>query len=47
MAIAALLIVNGNGTGSDRDLLTVDDTGDGANNTGNLTMTQLTGLGHG
>ena len=41
--IGALLTINGDGTGS--DVLNVDDTGDGAPNTGNLTSTRITGLG--
>ena len=32
---------------TDRDLLTVDDTADTVNNTGELTKTRLTGLGMG
>ena len=41
-SIAAVLTVNGEG-GS--DTLNVDDTGDSLSNTGNLTATELTGLG--
>ena len=41
-AISALLTINGEGG---FDILNLDDTGDGANNTGALTATQITGLG--
>ena len=45
-AISALLSIDG-GTGSERDLVTVDDTADGAANTGVLTASRVTGLGMG
>ena len=45
--IGALLTINGGGTGSERDLITVDDTADTASNTGVLTANRITGLGHG
>ncbi len=45
--IAALLTLDGGGTGGDRDRLTVDDTADLAANTGILTESRLTGLGMG
>jgi Ca2+-binding EF-hand superfamily protein len=44
-SIAALLTVSGNEPSSGSDTLNVDDTGDTSGNTGNLTSTQLTGLG--
>ena len=44
-AIAASLTINGNDpSGSGSDVLNVDDTGEGATNTGTLTTTQITGL---
>jgi len=43
--IAALLTVNGNEPSSGSDIINVDDTGDTSGNTGNLTSTQLYGLG--
>ncbi|HEX5857107.1 MAG TPA: hypothetical protein VFY91_03265, partial [Microbacterium sp.] len=44
---AALVIDGGNGPGAatGTDLLSIDDTGDGAANTGELTSTTITGLG--
>ena len=45
--IGALLTINGGGTGSERDLITVDDTADTASNTGVLTANRITGLGMG
>jgi Ca2+-binding RTX toxin-like protein/Ca2+-binding EF-hand superfamily protein len=46
-SISALLTLNGGGTGTDRDLVTVDDTADMVANTGILTSNSLTGLGMG
>ncbi len=43
-AVAGALFVNGQGGAN---TLTVDDTGDGSDNTGTLTSTQITGLGMG
>ena len=45
--ISALLTLNGGGATAERDLITVDDTDDSANNTGILTNNSLTGLGMG
>ena len=45
--ISALLTLVGGSSGSDRDWLTVDDTGDALDNTGVLTSSRLTGLGMG
>ncbi|MDG1364062.1 MAG: hypothetical protein P8Q54_11370, partial [Akkermansiaceae bacterium] len=43
--ITRLLTVNGGGTGSERDRITVDDTADIESNDGVLTANRLTGLG--
>ena len=47
MILTHCLTINGDGTGSERDYLSVDDTADDVDNTGVLTSARITGLGMG